>query len=363
MGMEAAETTPGHLRLSLAVPASPSETVDLVIEELRTGLGRQGIRFEPGRSGSFKEGNRSVGKVIEWTPGRGFVVEWQPTPWDPGSPARIAMRVEPRDSGSTVSWEITDGASHLRGGEAGLTSWFANSVLPPVLRTLAPSGFGDWLIDRVARSPSGKLARESYAAPVDPLPNFALILDRLQLTNDDTLIEVGCGGGAFLRQALSSGCRATGVDHREEMARVASELNRAAVAEGRLQVIQAEAGSLPLQESSFTCAVMTSVFFFLDDPLRSLREMRRVLRPGGRLFIFTLGEESNGTPASPEPAASRTHFYQDAELAKLAKTAGFTDVGVERPDLEPFARKAGLSEEIVVRYRGPSFGQLLAGRK
>ncbi len=363
MEKEARKRPSGQLLLSLEVPASPAETFDLVIEELRTGLGRQGIRFEPGMGGTFKEGNLSIGKVIEWTPGRGFVVEWQPTPWDPGSPARIVMRVEPRDSGSSVSWEIIGWVSHLPDGEAELTGWFATFVLPPVLRTLAPSGFGDWLIDRGARSPSGKLARESYAEPVHHLPNFALILDRLKLTSHDTLVEVGCGGGAFLHQALASGCRATGVDHSEEMVRVASELNRAAVAEGRLQVIQADAGSLPLPDSSFTCAVMTSVFFFLDDPLGSLKEIHRVLRPGGRFFVFTLGEESKGTLASPEPTASRSHFYKDAELASLAKTAGLTEVSVERPDLEPFARKAGLSEEMVADFRGPSFGQLLAGRK
>ncbi|EQD43350.1 hypothetical protein, methyltransferase domain family [mine drainage metagenome] len=108
---------------------------------------------------------------------------------------------------------------------------------------------------------------------------------------------------------------------------------------------------------------MTSVFFFLEDPLGSLKEIHRVLRPGGRFFVFTLGEESKGTPASPEPAASRSHFYKDAELANLAKSAGFRDVSVERPDLEPFARKAGLPEEVVAQFHGPSFGQLLAGRK
>jgi len=228
---------------------------------------------------------------------------------------------------------------------------------------LPSTGFGDWLVDREARSPSGKLAREIYAEPVHHLPNSALILDRLKLTSHDTLLEVGCGGGAFLRQALASGCRATGVDHSEEMVQVASGLNRTAVADGMLQVIQADAGSLPLPDASFTCAVMTSVFFFLDNPLESLKEIHRVLRPGGRFFVFTLGEDSKGTPASPEPSASRSHFYKDAELANLAKRAGFIDVSVQRPDLEPIARKAGLAEEIVVHFRGPSFGQLLGGRK
>ncbi len=59
-----------------------------------------------------------------------------------------------------------------------------------------------------------------------------------------------------------------------------------------------------------------------------LRECRRVLRPEGRLAIYTTGPELRGTPAAPEPIASRGYFYTDEELADLGRAAELCDVAV-----------------------------------
>ncbi len=69
------------------------------------------------------------------------------------------------------------------------------------------SGRGDWLIDRVARRPSGSRARRIYGA--DDVHDFArrAILDALALGPDDRLLDLGCGGGLLLRDALATGAQ------------------------------------------------------------------------------------------------------------------------------------------------------------
>src|SRR5207249_9372759 len=129
-----------------------------------------------------------------------------------------------------------------------------------------------------------------------------------QLGPEDVLLEIGSGGGAFLEQALRSGCRAKAVDHSLEMVRVARELNASAIDEGRLELVQASAEELPFADDSCTCAAMMQVFFFLD-PGPVLAECRRVVREGGTLAVFTVTEEAKGSPAAPEPMASRGRFY------------------------------------------------------
>ena len=59
-----------------------------------------------------------------------------------------------------------------------------------------------------------------------------------------------------------------------------------------------------------------------------------------------------GTPAAPEPMASRLRFYEDEELGSLAHQAGFTSVSVVHRDLEAYAREAGVPEEYLPLFAG-----------
>jgi SAM-dependent methyltransferase len=191
---------------------------------------------------------------------------------------------------------------------------------------LPEDAFEDWLIDRVARRPTGSRARRVYGA--EGVHDFArsAILEALALGTDDRLLEIGCGGGLLLRDALRTGCRATGLDHSDEMVQLARE--RAPGAE----VAVAQAERLPFDDDTFSAVAMSVVFFFFDDPVAVLRECRRVLRPDGRLAVYTTAPELRGTPAAPEPMASHGHFHSDEELGELARTAEFRSVTVGNND-------------------------------
>src|SRR6188474_119328 len=78
--------------------------------------------------------------------------------------------------------------------------------------------FRDWridrLTDRVARRPHGRRARTIYGAPDAHSFLWEPVLVALALERDDRLLDVGCGGGVFLRRAvLETGCAGTGLDH------------------------------------------------------------------------------------------------------------------------------------------------------
>ena len=182
---------------------------------------------------------------------------------------------------------------------------------------LGVDAFEDWLTDRVARRPAGTRAREVYGA--DDVHDFArrAILGALALGSADRLLDVGCGGGLLLRDALELGATVTGLDHSEEMVALARERVPAA------EVVLGSAERLPFADGSFTAVAMSVVFFFLDDPIGALGECRRVLGPGGRIAIYTTSPALRGTPAAPEPLAARGHFYEDDELVTLAREAGF----------------------------------------
>jgi SAM-dependent methyltransferase len=191
---------------------------------------------------------------------------------------------------------------------------------------LPDEAFEDWLTDRLARRPTGSRARAVYGA--EDVHDFArrAILEALALEAGDRLLEIGCGGGLLLRDALACGASVTGIDHSPEMVALARE--RAPGAD----VLPARAEELPFADDSFTAVAMSVVFMFLPDPVAVLRRCHAVLVGGGRLAVYTTSPELRGTPAAPEPLASHTHFYDDDELVALARRGGFADAAVLNND-------------------------------
>lgn len=360
------------LRLELFVPGvGPESAFDQLVSELATALPLMGYRFDPGPNGRVLELGTSgeeteFARVTDWERGQRIVFSWHPTDLQANAPSvSVVYRFEAFDSGTKITVEYGEWVPSTPIGEGPeRVGWFASGLLPPMIRATAPLGFGDWWTDRVARRPSGASSRKTYADPLFHRPNFLLILDRLHLTPHDRLLEVGCGGGAFLHDALASGCRAWAIDHSPEMVRLAREKNREAIDEHRVEIVEADAHHLPFPSASCTCAVTTGSFGFWDRPSGGLAEIRRVLEPGGRFILYTGTKELRGTPAAPEPVASRVHWYEDDELAELARTAGFVDIQVDRPDFGPYARQAGLPPEVVAFFEtGPPSGQVLEARR
>jgi ubiquinone/menaquinone biosynthesis C-methylase UbiE len=166
-----------------------------------------------------------------------------------------------------------------------------------------------------------------YGAPDVHSFMWEPVLDALDLGPGDTLLDVGCGGGVFLRRALETGCTGVGLDHSREMVQLARERSGA-------RIVQAEAAEMPFRDGEFTAVSCLVAFFFFAEPVRVLREFRRVLDPArGRIAVATTPPEARGTPAAPYPLATRGHFYEDAELEQLPLEAGFRSSEVMRTDI------------------------------
>jgi SAM-dependent methyltransferase len=351
------------IRTSIDLQLEPAAAFEVFIDELSTALGRLGMQFESGVSGRVMEGAVEVGRVVRWQPPEEIALDWRGPDWQPDEATIIRMRFERIEDGTRVTLEHTGWNKLLGDRGSELAGWFAGEVAAPLLSAMGPARLGDWITDRRARRPSGPQSRAIYRDPLYHRPNFRAIFEVLGLKPDDYLLEVGCGGGAFLQDALRSGCKAAAIDHSSDMVRVARELNREAIEENRLEIRQGDAHSLPYPDSTFTCAVMTGVFGFISDPAKALAEVQRVLARGGRFVLFTGSRELRGTPAAPEPIASRLYFYEDQELEEMAREAGFREANMVRPDFEKSAREAGIPEEHLGLFKGRGGGQLLLARK
>jgi len=349
----------GNIRASVDVPVKPKQAFDSFADELSLALNARGMKGTLSKGGRILERDIEVGIVDGWAVGKRISFRWYPKAWEKGTTNKLVITFAATGGGTKITIESKGWGKIIGGDPEDLLGWFAGEVVTPLLSASAPNRLGDWFTDRHARKPTGAVSRKFYQNPIYHWPNFLAIFKVLNLDQRDNLVEVGCGGGAFLHEALKSRCRASAIDHSPDMVRLANRVNREAVADGRLKVEVGDAGKLPYPSGTFTCAVMTGVLPFIPDPARAFEEVFRVLCKGGSFVVFTGSKETRGTPAAPEPVASRISFYEDRELIDLAKGAGFHEAKVEHPLLYEFAKKAGVPKADLEMFRGTSGSQLL----
>ncbi|MBN9743398.1 class I SAM-dependent methyltransferase [Amycolatopsis sp. A1MSW2902] len=186
------------------------------------------------------------------------------------------------------------------------------------------------LVDRAFRKPRGGFARRWYRRAEAHQAIFLEVLDAARFRPDDQVLEVGCGGGAFLRHALETVAGAAAIDHSPDMVVAAEKANQRAVEHGRCRIVRGSAESLPFGSAEFTAVVSMNMFFFVADPVAAFAEFHRVLQPSGRLVLHTVSADP---PPSLVPAvlARRMHCYSDETIGAFAADAGFAEVAVEHP--------------------------------
>ena len=146
----------------------------------------------------------------------------------------------------------------------------------------------------------------------------ARLLDGASLPARGTLLDIGCGSGQTMSwfRAKWPGWTAYGLD----VARVGLEAARSGAGES---VLAASALELPLSNASVDAVITLDVLQHLPlggGDVQALREIRRVLRPGGLLFIRTNAQTLPHTPDDPQ---YNFHKYTGRELHQKLVAEGF----------------------------------------
>ena len=182
-------------------------------------------------------------------------------------------------------------------------------------------------VDRTARKPSGKVGVKMYKDPKGHYRSFKAVLEKLQLTPEDVYMEIGSGGGSLLAIALKTVKSAAAIDHSPDMVELARQKNLADVDAGKLEILAGNAEKLPWPDNTFTAGASANMFFFVEHPEVVLREMYRVLKPGGRFVLVTTGRGLLGRMTFGWLYSLRT--YTDDAMRSMFEKAGFTNVDIK----------------------------------
>jgi demethylmenaquinone methyltransferase/2-methoxy-6-polyprenyl-1,4-benzoquinol methylase len=108
---------------------------------------------------------------------------------------------------------------------------------------------------------------------------------------DDRVLDVATGTGLVAAELVRRyGCRVVALDQSEPMlARARARLASDPVLEARVELVRGEAEALPFPDAAFDGLTFTYLLRYVEDPAATLRELARVVRPGGRIAALDFG--------------------------------------------------------------------------
>jgi SAM-dependent methyltransferase len=186
-----------------------------------------------------------------------------------------------------------------------------------------PTGPLGWLVGHLMAAKNGERSRWALAL-LNPKPG-------------ERVLELGFGPGVDVRRldaAVGNGGQVAGIDISSEMVRQARARNRAGIRAGRIDLREGSATALPFGDASFDAVYATNSAQFWPDLEGGMREIRRVLRPGGRAVIVVQPMWRGAT------AADSIRWRE--KLRNAMRSAGFSSVETAERAMRPCTAAAGI---------------------
>ena len=155
-------------------------------------------------------------------------------------------------------------------------------------------------------------------------------LSHIDLSTGDTVLDIGCGGGntlARMAECVTEG-HLVGIDYAETSVEASRAFNVELIEAGRMEILHGSVEALPFDDAYFDAVVTVESFYFWPNPEESLKEVARVVKPGG---TFLLLAEIYGRDDLPATIHAKIADYDltnptPEEFEQMFRAAGFRTV-------------------------------------
>ena len=159
-------------------------------------------------------------------------------------------------------------------------------------------------------------------------------LSQASIGKQDIILDVGCGGGRTVSKlaAIATQGKVYGIDHSPESVAMAMRINKQWIDVARVEVREASVSRLPFSEGAFDVVTAVETHFWWSALPTDLREVLRVLKPGGRLII--IAEVYKGAGPQFRATCSQLRYRRDGHNQSAGKFCLSSEAGIPaKPDL------------------------------
>lgn len=157
-------------------------------------------------------------------------------------------------------------------------------------------------------------------------------LEYVTIDKDFTILDVGCGGGQTVQTlaGIASEGKVYGIDYSAESVATSRRTNARLIEAGRVDIRQGTVSRLPYADGMFNVVTAIETHYYWPDPVADMREILRVLKPGGRFVLIAETYRGERFDAVFRPAMKllRATYLTVDEHKDLLVSAGYSEVEV-----------------------------------
>jgi len=153
-------------------------------------------------------------------------------------------------------------------------------------------------------------------------------LTKVTIGSDYVVLDVGCGGGktvSKLAQLAPQG-KVFGIDYSADMVKFSKKINKMLIAQNRVEIIEGSVEKMSFKDNFFDLVTAFETYYFWTNFPDALKEIKRVLQPGGKLLL--VNEMICGV--TPAKLIEETHvkLFPLEEIHNVMQSVGFVGVQV-----------------------------------
>lgn len=158
-------------------------------------------------------------------------------------------------------------------------------------------------------------------------------LSHISINKDDTILDIGCGGGKTINTLakIAPEGKIYGIDYSEVSVEVAINTNKKLINAGRVEILHASVEFLPFPNNLFNLVTAIESYYFWPDLVNNLKEIRRILKPGGSLILINAcyrDEKFEKRNSNLARIGEFTYHLPD-EFRIFLRDAGYSQIQIE----------------------------------
>jgi ubiquinone/menaquinone biosynthesis C-methylase UbiE len=158
-----------------------------------------------------------------------------------------------------------------------------------------------------------------------------LAVETLDIQPTDRVLDIGFGGGVTIEKMvkLIDTGKICGVDFSEPMVKQAKQKFKSLIESGKVSIEFADVNHLPFDDNTFDKVCTVNTIYFWEEPLVGLREIKRVLKSGGRLVVgIRSADKMKDLPFTQH----NFRLYAPEAVRDLLVGSGFSGVSIDHRD-------------------------------